>query len=112
MTDLMASTSGLEQRLTEVQTELGQVKQQITQAIGHLTAGTATSPDFFQPGRIYASRDIDIQFRCEHLSTQPKTGELIAWGWFTLNVRDPHWTGREMRRKDFSGWTDITGDLT
>jgi hypothetical protein len=45
-------------------------------------AKAATGPDFFQPGRTYASGDgDDWKFRCDTVTTHPDNGELTALGW-------------------------------
>ncbi|MFJ4624293.1 hypothetical protein [Streptomyces sp. NPDC088812] len=41
----------------------------------------AGAPDFFQPGRTYASGDDDWRFRCDAVTTHPDDGERTALGW-------------------------------
>ena len=105
-----APTAEIQQQLDQAIAELAALKKQITEAI-YLAAGPAVD-GIFQPGHTYALHY--AQFRCEHLTTDPQTGRLLAWGWSTHNVTisNPLWGHRAMTGRDYTRWiTDGATDL-
>ncbi|MDX3637863.1 hypothetical protein PV728_48370, partial [Streptomyces europaeiscabiei] len=75
-------------------------------------AVTATPDEtFFVPGRTYTStspQGLHLRFECEHITTDPKVGDLEAWGWL---IRADG-TRRMLRawHHDLPTWTRKAGD--
>ena len=101
----------IQQQLDQARAELADIRQHLTAAIA-LAEGPA--PDgIFQPGHHYAL--FHARFNCEHLTTDPQTGRLIAWGWSTHNATtaQPLWGHRAMTGRDYQRWiADGATDLT
>ncbi|MFF6781373.1 hypothetical protein [Streptomyces sp. NPDC012510] len=68
-------------------------------------AATATPEDFFAAGRTY-TRD-GARYVCEHLTTDPKTGDREAWGW--LHRTDGTRRMERMWAEDYPKWTHASG---
>ena len=105
-----AQRLSVQQQLDQALTELAHVKKDLAELMA-LAAGP-TVDGIFQPGHTYGLHY--AQFRCEHLTTDPQTGRLLAWGWSTHNVTisNPLWGHRAMTSRDYTRWiTDGATDL-
>lgn len=115
MSELTTHPAPLAEQMTGVRAELDQVKQELTAL---LAGQPAPDPNLFQPGRTYAL--FHGRFQCEHVTTDPNTGEHVAWGWSTFNAGKAPWAHRQMTTQDFRrwmtsggtdlGWTTTTGE--
>ncbi len=108
----------IQQQLDQARAELAGIKQDLAAAIA-LAVGPAVD-GMFQPGHDYAL--FHARFNCEHLTTDPQTGQIVVWGWYTPNTdtSNPLWAHRAMTGRDFTRWmadgatdlgpTELAGD--
>jgi len=105
------AAEGIQQQLDQARAELADIKQDLAAAIA-LAAGPAVD-GMFQPGHDYAL--FHARFNCEHLTTDPQNGRILAWGWSTHNATAAHplWGHRAMTAVDYARWmADGATDLT
>jgi hypothetical protein len=101
----------IQQQLDQARAELADIRKHLDEAIA-LAVGPAVE-GLFQPGHDYAL--FHARFNCEHLTTDPQTGRILAWGWSTHNATAAHplWGHRAMTAVDYARWmADGATDLT
>ena len=100
----------VEQQLDQALARLAHLEKEIAEAIS--LASGPTVDGIFQPGHTYALHH--ARYVCEHLTTDPQTGQIVVWGWYTPNTdtSNPLWAHRAMTGRDFTRWmTDGATDL-
>jgi hypothetical protein len=93
----------VQQQLDQALTELAHVKKGLAEVIALATGPVAEG--IFQPGHTYTLHH--ARYLCEHLTTDPQTGQLVVWGWYAPNTdtSNPLWGHRAMNSRDFTRWT-------
>lgn len=101
--------TGLEAQLAAMRTGLTQIRKELEAAIDLVLPA---SPGLFQPGHLYALHH--ARFDCVIVTTDPNTGDPVAWGWSTHNITGKApWTHRPMNRRTYQQWLDAGAhDLT
>lgn len=104
MTELLPAP-GAEAQLAAVRAELAQLRKEVDAALDAAIDGLLPSvAGLFEPGHTYALHL--ARFACVVVTTDPTSGDPVAWGWSTFNTGKAPCAHRAMTTRDYKRWMD------